>query len=459
MKIIRKILRIFTRKWVVIPLAVLAVIGLTLGLSLGLTLTVKSVEVEGEVILLCGETYTSGFTIKETTRAGLVHREPVTKKMLSGLDTSTSGDKKVTVRFNGRTLHPHVTVLAEEDVTVKLSGTLPTVYELNAPFATTAVFDVYYEGTIIRSAPVRTSCAPDFSSETVGNYPIELYYSDTLSVPYQYSVVRGVVPAETVNKISLVLNKTVYAVGEQFDLSSGFLRVWYAGDEGETHVELSLAMLDLVTFDEEGTYPLTVSYGGRSETAYITVIEQEYANEVTNISTLWKGTPDGVPSKGQPFDYTNAKLTVTYGGGYSTDEVAITPEMVSGCDTNIAGEKVFNTAGDQTLIITYEGKMLEIPIRVPDVDLGVVTRIIYLDGWDEVTTQNDDDIVIPAHAYLHLEIGYGNAVEDVYLKTSPFITVEGFEKTLDPQNITIVYDDGVSHLEYVIVGFCVQLVE
>ncbi|MBO7390204.1 MAG: hypothetical protein J6U39_02050, partial [Clostridia bacterium] len=95
-----------------IAVSVILILAVGTFLALFLTLPVKSVEVEGEVILLEGEEYSGGLNIKATTKAGLIHREEVVPKMISGLDPSTPGEQTVTVSYRKWRVPVTVKVLA-----------------------------------------------------------------------------------------------------------------------------------------------------------------------------------------------------------------------------------------------------------------------------------------------------------------------------------------------------------
>ena len=178
--------------------AAAAVLALGIFLALFLTLPVKTVEIEGEVLLLQGEEYSGGLNVKATTNAGLVHRESVLPKMLSGLDPDRPGEQTVTVSYGKRSVQAKITVLALTEVSLRVrEGTMPADYEPNDPFPKSGVFDVYYGGELIRSAPIGKASAPGFSTRLSGNYEIFLNYKTGLSIPYQYrvlEVIQSIVP-------------------------------------------------------------------------------------------------------------------------------------------------------------------------------------------------------------------------------------------------------------------------
>ena len=174
-------------------IAVGVILFLALGtfLTLFLTLPVKSVEVEGEVILLEGEAYSGGLNIKATTKAGLIHREEVLSSMISGLDSATPGEQTVTVSYKKWQVPVTVKVLALSEVTLCVrAGTMPDVFEPNDPFPTSGVFDLYYNGELIRSAPITRDQVPGFTTKLSRDYDTTLVYRNGLSLPYHYTVLE-----------------------------------------------------------------------------------------------------------------------------------------------------------------------------------------------------------------------------------------------------------------------------
>ena len=113
--------RWFVRHWKAVAVGVsVAAVAVGVFLALFLTLPVASVEVEGEVLLLQGEEYTGGFGIKATTKAGLIHREEVLPKMLSGLDPDVPGEQKVTIAYDKWRVTATVTVIPPSEITLKI---------------------------------------------------------------------------------------------------------------------------------------------------------------------------------------------------------------------------------------------------------------------------------------------------------------------------------------------------
>ena len=535
------------RRLVAVNAAIVAV-AIGIFLSLYLTLPVKSVEIEGEVLLLEGEEYASGLNIKATTKAGLIHREEVLPSMISGLDPAVPGVQEVTVSYKRWRVSAQVTVLGLSDVTLRVrEGSLPTEFEPNDPFPTSGIFDLYYNGERIRSAPIVRASVPGFTTKLSRDYDTTLVYRKGLSLPYHYTVLEridsitfsGVLYApqgvalskgNTVGNlrflvkykdgteeyvmiydesifvqekalesrdedyvdavtflykgvevvcpvtayhgdllapksVTLNLGRSVYAEGETFDYSSAYLSVVYErfGDapvllhaaqdsillatyveSGESDSGYYLPLTDgtePLVFDEVGYYTLLAYTNLKySLPVRVRVVSSEDASRVTDLTTTWRGRQSGPPVKGQDLDFTDATLTLVYGFGYAEEDIPLTSDMVTGYDKEVVG--------DQTLTMTYSEIHRDLVIRVGDPDSDEVTAILSVIGWDESTYYDSPALVVPEHAYLEVEVGYGAAPNGkVYLKEhleldEPDVKITGFTpQELARQELRIEYKD------------------
>ncbi|MBO4472673.1 MAG: bacterial Ig-like domain-containing protein [Clostridia bacterium] len=535
---IRRFFGFVGRHWRAATLIGLAVaIALGTFLALFLTLPVKSVEIEGEVILLQGESYAGGLNVKATTKAGLVHREEVLTSMLSGYDPNVVGAQEVTVTYKRKKVKATVKVLAPSAVELRVrAGTLPVSYEPNDPLGRRGVLDLYYGERLIRSVPVTRENATGFSTVLSGNYSIFLNYKGLLA-RYDYTVlevIESITPigilyaaqGEELSKenaignlkfhvkykdgreedvmiyderialkegdpleetgedykasltftykgvevvspvtaytgellmpktVTLKLDKRAYIEGETFDYSTAYLEVEYERFPG-TLVLLRATMDEIIVLQRigepesavfvpitDGTEPIVfneIGYtylvaryiGVDSERITVRVVSEEDAERVTGLSTTWHGLPTGMPKKGQELDCTDATLDVIYGFGYSKETVPLTLEMVTGYDKE--------NAGDQVLTITYGEWSTDVPIRIADPESGEVTDVYDVVGWNEDTYYTSDELVIPAAAYLDVEIGYGADRIRVPL-TDEEVEITGFTPhVLERQTLLIRY--------------------
>ena len=303
--------RWFLLHWrlIVVNAAIVAV-AIGIFLSLYLTLPVRSVEIEGEVLLLEGEEYASGLNIKATTKAGLVHREEVLSSMISGLDPDTPGVQEVTVSYKRWRVSAQVTVLGLSDVTLCVrEGSLPTQFEPNDPFPTSGIFDLYYNGERIRSAPIVRASVPGFTTRLSMEYDTTLVYRPGLTLPYHYKVLEVI---DTITPTGVLYAPQGVALSKGNALGNMRFLVKYK-DGTEEYVmiyddrifvqENVLSSRDVDYQDE-----VTFTYKGVEIVCPVTAYHGELLAPKSVVFRLNRS----VYVVGETFDYTSAYLEVVY---------------------------------------------------------------------------------------------------------------------------------------------------
>lgn len=279
-------------------------------IALGLTLPVKSVEVEGEVILLEGEAYSGGLNIKATTKAGLIHREEVVPKMISGLDPSVPGEQTATVSYKKWRIPVTVKVLALSEITLRVrEGTMPDVFEPNDAFPTSGVFDLYYNDELIRSAPITRDQVPGFTTRLSNSYDTSLVYRKGLSLPYHYTVLEVI---DTITPTGVLYAPQGVALSKGNALGNMRFLVKYK-DGTEEYVmiyddrifvqENVLSSRDVDYQDE-----MTFTYKGVEIVCPVTA----YHGELLAPKSVTLHVGKSVYVAGETFDYASAYLEVVY---------------------------------------------------------------------------------------------------------------------------------------------------
>lgn len=146
--------------------------------------------------------------------------------------------------------------------------------------------------------------------------------------------------------------KTTYAYGEDLDVTGGSVKLLYADGTSAT-VDLTADMVSGYDKNTAGEQDVTVTVGGKTTTFKVTV----GAKPTAAVSGIAIKTP---PTKtaytiGEELDLTGAVITVSY-ADETTEERAVTAEMVSGYNKD--------TAGEQTITVTYEGKTATFKVTV-----------------------------------------------------------------------------------------------
>lgn len=427
-------------------------------LALCLTLPVKSVEIEGEVILLQGEAYAGGLNVKATTRAGLVRRKDVLPDMIEGYDPAVTGDQEVIVAYGKWRVKATIKVLATTEVELRLrEGSLPVSYEPNDPFPSTGVLDLYYRGERIRSAPLLLENAPEFTTRLSGKYDILLHYSG-LNIPYAYTVLEIIAKIEP----------------------SGVL---YAAQGAELSKQNVVGNLRFRVTYKDGTEEYVPIYDDRitiKEGAMLEVKETDYASSLTFI---YKGVEVACPVtaytgellvprsvalylgrsvylEGQTFDYAGTYLEVVYERfpdtpvriRATTSEILLvenqgTPESPHYVPLTMAGEAVVFDEARSYIVMAryYEVDSAPMPVRaVSEEDAGRVTGLSTTWRGTPNGAPHKGQEPDVTDATLSVEYGFGYRVEVLPLTLD---MVTGYDKAqAGDQTLHITYGEQVLDL-------------
>ena len=441
-------------KVVTVIVAVAVVLALGLGLGLGLTLPTKSVELEGEVVLLQGEEYVGGLSLKATTRAGLVHKEDVLPAMLCGYDPDKVGTQTVTVRYKGFKAKGTIKVLGADEVRLEVrEGSLPAEFEPMAPFPTSGVFDLYYGEKCIRSVPVSSADATGFDTALSGEYEIDLTHWGC-KVQYHYSVLAIVQ--------SITASGKLY-VSQGTTLSKSNLR-------GTTvlHVEYKDGTSkDVMLYDEDVTVKETVveTRDGEYETV-VTLLYKgvevpcenavAYQGELLAPKSVTLNVGKTVYKQGEYFDYEDATLSVVYERfGDSVNLLVGTQNTVFLVDQpvdsgQISDNYVMSGGGTPILfdsmqyyyLVARYNDVTSAPVRIrviTEEDAGRVTNLVTTwRGGKDGLPQKGQDLNFE-NAVMTVEYGFGYKTKVVSLTPD---MVSGYDKNkAGDQTLTIVFDD------------------
>ena len=289
---------------------------------------------------------------------GYVDQE-VTAGMVTGFDSTTVGNKTVTITHEGFAATFNVDIV---DRMLGLSmQSQPDKHEYlvgDSLDLTGAAIAAEYQGAGVKIIPVTKEMVSGYDSSVPGVQKLTVAYGG-FTTTFDIEVFR-----DEIVGISMCTppSKDEYLVGEELDLSGAAIRVQYSYSDSK-NVPLTK---DMVTgFDSTvlGTKTLTVSYQGHTTTFFVKVID----NETTGISI------NTYPQKTQyllgegVLDLTGASITVKRIN--SEDIIPLTEEMVSGFDNTVVGR--------QRLTITYEGLIAYLDIEIVEdrlLDITVDTK-------------------------------------------------------------------------------------
>ena len=276
----------------------------------------------------------TGLTLTATYNNG--NTETVTTGFTcSALDSSSAGQKTITVTYQGLTTTFSVTVIAVNLVSVSVK-TMPnkTSYFTGEPFDQTGLtLTATYNNGNTETISSGIECT-GFSSATAGQKTVTASYggkSTTFTVEVKAIVPTGIT-------VKTAPNKTEYFVGDSYDGTGLVVNVTYNnGTNKDITTGFTTSGFSSAT---AGKNTVTVSYEGFTATFDVTI----KAVELTGIE-IAKQPNKTTFNTGDELDTTGLVLTLKYNNG--TTGTTDTGYTVSGYNTD--------TAGEQTITVTYQG--------------------------------------------------------------------------------------------------------
>ena len=253
----------------------------------------------------------------------------------SALDSSSAGQKTITVTYQGLTTTFSVTVIAVNLVSVSVK-TMPnkTSYFTGESFDQTGLtLTATYNNGNTETISSGIECT-GFSSATAGQKTVTASYggkSTTFTVEVKAIVPTGIT-------VKTAPNKTEYFVGDSYDGTGLVVNVTYNnGTNKDITTGFTTSGFSSAT---AGKNTVTVSYEGFTATFDVTI----KAVELTGIE-IAKQPNKTTFNTGDELDTTGLVLTLKYNNG--TIGTTDTGYTVSGYNTD--------TAGEQTITVTYQG--------------------------------------------------------------------------------------------------------
>jgi beta-lactam-binding protein with PASTA domain len=257
---------------------------------------------------------------------------------------STTGTQTITVTYGGKTTTFTVTVnpLTVKSISVKTKPSKVN-YSVGDTLNTAGlVLNVTYSNGTTGTVSSGFTCSPA-SLTKAGTQTITVTYGGKTTT---FTVN---VAALTVQSVSIKTkpNKTTYYVGDTLDNTGLTLTVKYT--DGSTKTISSGYTCSITTLNVQGTQTVSITYGGKSATFTVTV------KPATLVSVAIKTKPNKTTYYvGDRLVTTGLSLTATYSNG-------TTKTIYSDFTCSPA---LLNTAGTQTVTVTYEGKTATFTVTV-----------------------------------------------------------------------------------------------
>ena len=308
-----------------------------------------------------------GARIKVTYNDGDTKLIDVTEKMCSGFDSSSLGQKTVTITYENKTVSFTVNVVERILTLITTDGAIKTEYIEGQPLdiSNLKVIALYNDGT---------SEVIDASMDMISGYDANVIGKQIITVTYKGKTTTFEinVKAKSVTKIEVTSpNKLEYIEGQGLDLSGGKVKVFY--DNG-TSEEISLTDDMISGYDASivGKQTIIVTYQGKTATFDVNVIEK----------VITKIEMNSLPNKvnylvDQKFEINGATIKVYYNDG---------SEEIVNVDSNMFNVPNMSKIGNQTIIVNYGGLTTSFEILINDktlVNISVSTlpdKTEYIEG-------------------------------------------------------------------------------
>ena len=355
-----------------------------------------------------GQTYdTSGLQVEATYSDETVKIIGSASLTVSPIDTSTTGEKTLTVTYGGMTDTMIVTVTGITGITVA-EGTLKNTVYVGEAYDTSLLEVIVYstdkpDGEVHTVADLQVG---SIDTATAGTKTLSITYNG-FTLDFEVTVIG--IASITINAGSVA---TTLKIGETLDISNIAAKLTYTNGVVKplTAADLEVQNISTATL---GAKQLTVSYNG--------TVSQPYTVNVIGVKTM---TVNGIADEilvGQELSTADAWLSVTY-----TDDSTATVR------SGIAfGQFSSATKGTKALSVTYLDKTVEIDVDV----CGIAS--ISVSGVPDSTVVNTGALDL---SEMTVKAVYSNGT----MVTVPAskVSAQGVNTTiLGRQNLTVTYTD------------------
>lgn len=277
-------------------------------------------------------------------------------------DTSSSGEKTVTVEYNGKNIGNFNITVVDGIEYIKM-GTMPKQNYLYGDALSTKTEDGSQDATVIIKKYSETSEQTVLLKNCIieGYNPKDISGPQTLKVKYQGAETSYTVTvSDFVYKLGIKApTKDKYPVGAEIsdlDLTGG--EVWEITASGKTQNRVAITADMITSFDSSipGTTQVEVTYKGSLDSFTVKI-----EDNIKDVQILNGPTKDEY-KYGENLDLNGAKLQVEKDSG--TQIIDITKDMISGYNPK--------TLGEQELTVTYNGTQVgKITVTVIDYVKGL----------------------------------------------------------------------------------------
>ncbi|WP_297668778.1 bacterial Ig-like domain-containing protein [Thomasclavelia sp.] len=310
-----------------------------------------------------------GARIKAIYNDGDTKLVDVTEKMCSGFDSSSLGQKTVTVAYENQSVSFTVDIVERILTLITTDGAIKTEYLEGQPLdiSNLKIIALYNDGI---------SEVIDASMDMISGYDASIVGKQTVTVTYKgkTTTFEVNVKAKSVTKIEVTSpDKLEYIEGQALDLTAGKVKVFY-NNETSKEIDLTNEMVSGYDASVVGKQTITVAYQGKTATFDVNVIEKV----ITKIEM--NSLPDKVNYLvDQKFEIDGAAIKVYYNDG---------SEEIVNVDSDMFNMPDMSKIGNKTITVNYRGMTTNFEILIKDktlVNISVSTlpdKTEYIEGED-----------------------------------------------------------------------------
>ncbi len=287
----------------------------------------------------------------------------LTEQMCSGYDMSEVGTQTVTVTYEGKTTSFDIDVKEKTAIELSIQDMPLDNFVVGTDFDVTGgKLLIKYDNGTTEVVDMTTDMCSGYDMNRIEKQNVTVSYKG-LTVTYPITVIpKEVTQIELIEKPVAAVNgeeRDTLVVDQDFDIIGGKLKATY-NDGTIEEIDVTEGMCSGYDLTKSGDTEITVTYGGKTATFTLPVIEKEIT-DITFVQTPSK-TQYKI-EKDNELVLTDAVLNANYNNGKSVP-VKLTKEMCSGYN--------LSTLGKQTITVTYEGKTTTFDIEVLD---KILTKI------------------------------------------------------------------------------------
>ncbi len=329
------------------------------GMTVSKEITVLNKAIKLEILELqsiynINDTFKEG-TLKVTYLDSTTKEVKITKEMVSGFDTTSVGEKNITISYEGLQI-THKIVVNKNIISVSKKDIQTTYFVGDEDFVGTILVEFDDKSNI--TVKVTKEMVSGFNTTKTGDLEVIIKY-ENYNLKVNIKVIEN-----TVEKITIKDGFSyVYNYGDKLEK----VKVIATYKKGNT-LEVE-ALVSNFNSNKVGKQTLILKFDNKT-----TTLEIEVLNYVKNIAINEFKTNYILNGA-----FVNGKLLVTYADD-STKIVEITSDMVTGFDTTSLGEK--------SLIVTYEDKTVAVTINV--LKPSQILTNAYVSVLDRKYLQNDN---------------------------------------------------------------------